>query len=106
MVHRTPIFWAPIVFAAALLFAAWHLRQAERSVLGDFVVVALGVVVISVAIAYYRSADALGLMMEQRAAKSAFTAAWHSGHIRGISILGVALGILFVCLGAALLRSS
>ncbi len=66
-------------------------------------VLALGIIVICVAVGYYRSADALGLMMEQRDAKRRFTAKWYSRHVRVTGVFGVLLGILSVLLGAALL---
>ncbi|MBA3387263.1 MAG: hypothetical protein H0T95_11720 [Chthoniobacterales bacterium] len=105
MVHPKRALLTPLVFAVSLLFAAWHLQQTERSIVGDVAVLALGVVMICVAIAYYRSAPQLSLFFEQRDPKRAFPAKWYSGNIRSIAVLGAALGILFLLLGIALVRS-
>ena len=103
MFHRKPVFWAPVVFGLLLFFAAWHLRLLTRSVADDVVVFVLGILTICVAVWYYRSADMLGLMMEQRERKRTLTARWFASHIRWIGALGAVLGVLFVWLGATIL---
>ena len=111
MIYRVPGFWAPFAFGISLLFAAAYLRQAHHGIAGDSALLALGILLLVLAIASFRSAQQYGVLMEQRCASRRlrwiperfYTAGFFARQIRIFGVLGVVLAAEFLVVGTLLL---